>query len=68
MNYKIGGIILSKKPHACGSNKWIIDRLGADVKLKCDNCGREIMMDRLEFQKKLKNIIPRLFIRSKLFY
>ena len=28
-----------------------------NVELKCKNCGREIMMDRLEFMKKLKKVI-----------
>ena len=42
-----------KKPHACGTNEWVITRVGVDIKLKCINCNREIMMDRLEFEKKL---------------
>ena len=37
--------------------KLSIKRLGVDIKLKCSNCGREIMMDRLEFEKKLKKVI-----------
>jgi hypothetical protein len=57
MNYKIGGIILSKKPHACGSNKWIIVRLGADVKLKCDNCGRFLFLSVDEVKKITKAYI-----------
>ena len=46
-----------KKKHACQTNLWIITRNGADIKIKCKNCGREIMMDRLEFMKKLKKVI-----------
>lgn len=46
-----------KKQHACGTNLWKITRMGVDIKIKCENCGREIMMDRLEFQKKLKKVI-----------
>ena len=46
-----------KKSHACGTNLWTITRMGVDIKLKCNNCNREIMMDRLEFQKKLKKVI-----------
>ena len=46
-----------KKPHACKTNEWIITRVGADVKIKCLNCNREIMMDRLEFMKKLKKVM-----------
>ncbi len=46
-----------KKPHACGTNEWKITRMGVDIKIKCVHCGREIMMDRMEFEKKLKKVI-----------
>lgn len=55
--YSIGTKVIMKKPHACGTNEWIITRVGVDIKLKCINCNREIMMDRLEFEKKLRRII-----------
>jgi len=55
--YKLNDKVIMKKPHACGTNEWEITRVGVDIKLKCSNCGREIMMDRLEFEKKLKKII-----------
>ncbi len=56
-NYKLGDIVEMKKTHACQTNKWQITRMGVDIKIKCINCNREIMMDRLEFDKKLKKII-----------
>ena len=56
-NYKMGDIVEMKKPHACQTNKWQITRMGVDIKIKCINCNREIMMDRLEFDKKIKKII-----------
>lgn len=55
--YNLGDIVEMKKPHACQTNKWQITRMGVDIKIKCINCNREIMMDRLEFEKKLKKII-----------
>ncbi len=55
--YEIGSRVIMKKPHACGTNEWEITRVGVDIKIKCVNCGREIMMDRLEFEKKLKKVI-----------
>ena len=45
-----------RKQHACKTNKWTVTRVGADVKIKCINCKREIMMDRLEFERKLKKV------------
>lgn len=56
-NYKLNDIVEMKKPHACQTNKWQITRMGVDIKIKCLNCNREIMMDRLEFEKKLKKVI-----------
>ena len=52
--FNLNDYVIMKKPHACQTNKWKIIRTGVDVKIKCVNCGREIMMDRLEFEKKLK--------------
>lgn len=55
--YKLNDIVIMKKPHACQTNEWQITRMGVDIKIKCIKCNREIMMDRLEFEKKLKKII-----------
>lgn len=55
--YDIGTVVTMKKGHPCGANEWEIVRLGADIKIKCINCGRLIMMPRIEFNKKIKKII-----------
>ena len=57
MDYKLNDIVIMKKPHPCGFNNWQIIRVGADIKIKCTNCGRSIMMPRIEFNKKLKKIV-----------
>ncbi len=56
-NYKLGDIVEMKKPHACKNNAWKITRMGVDIKIKCEGCNHEIMMDRLEFEKKMKRVI-----------
>lgn len=55
--YSIGTIVEMKKGHPCGANSWEIVRLGADIKIKCTNCGRVVMIPRIEFNKKIKKII-----------
>ena len=55
--FNLSDIVMMKKQHACGTNEWIITRMGVDIKIKCNKCGREVMMDRLEFQKKLKKVL-----------
>ncbi len=55
--YKLNDYVIMKKPHACKTNEWKVTRVGVDIKIKCVNCGREIMMDRLEFERKLKKVL-----------
>ena len=54
MNFVVGDKIVSKKVHPCGGNVWTIVRVGADFKMKCDTCGRVVMLDRLDFEKIVK--------------
>ncbi len=55
--YKLNDYVIMKKPNACKTNEWKITRVGVDIKIKCVNCGREIMMDRLEFERKIKKVL-----------
>ena len=50
-NYKLNSKVIMKKNHPCGTNLWLITRLGVDIKIKCINCGREIMLPRVDFEK-----------------
>ena len=54
--YKLGDQVIMKKGHPCGANKWEIVRLGVDIKIKCCNCGRVVMIPRIEFNRKLKKV------------
>ncbi len=54
--YSIGDKIISKKPHACGGSEWTVSRVGADVKIKCDKCGRAVFLSLSEVDKIVKEI------------
>lgn len=55
--YKLNDKVIMKKEHPCGANTWEIVRLGVDIKIKCLNCGRCVMIPRVEFNKKLKKVL-----------
>ena len=57
LDYKLGSVVTMKKQHPCGTNKWEIIRIGADIKIKCLNCNRTIMLPRVEFNKKVKKVV-----------
>lgn len=54
--YKVGDTIITRKPHACGGDKWQIVRVGADYKIKCDKCGHVVMISSDKFHKAVKNV------------
>lgn len=55
-SYDINSVVIMKKNHPCGSNKWQVLRTGVDIKLKCLGCGHVIMISRLDFEKRLKKV------------
>ena len=52
--FQVGDNVITRKPHACGSNKWTVIRTGADYKIKCDKCGHVVMLDSVQFHKAVK--------------
>lgn len=55
--YDINSLVELKKTHPCGCNKFRIVRVGVDIKIKCENCGRVVMLPRIDFNKKIKKIL-----------
>ena len=56
---QIDDLVRLRKPHPCGSYEWRVVRIGADIGLKCQVCGRRILMDRRNFKKRVKTVIRR---------
>ncbi|MDY6825866.1 MAG: DUF951 domain-containing protein [Bacillota bacterium] len=55
--YSVGQLVEMKKGHPCGANCWRIIRVGMDVRIKCLNCGRSVLIPRSRFERRLKKII-----------
>lgn len=58
-SFQLNDIVVMKKPHPCGENKWQVIRMGADIRIKCLNCGRSVLMPRSEFERKMKKVIEK---------
>jgi len=56
MKYNIGDILVLKKPHACGSYRWKVLRIGAEVRIQCEKCGRELMIFKPDLTSKIKKV------------
>ena len=57
MDLKVGDIIITKKTHPCGSDCFDVLRVGMDFKIRCTNCGREVMVPRNKIEKNIKKIL-----------
>ena len=56
MDVRLGDILTMKKKHPCGADRWLVLRIGADFKLRCLGCGREVMGPRSKFEKQIRAI------------
>ena len=52
-----GDIVRLRKPHPCGGFDWQVTRIGADIGLKCLTCQHRVMLERRDFEKRLKTIL-----------
>ena len=56
MDIRVGDILTMKKHHTCGEKRLEVLRIGADFKLRCLGCGREVMGPRAKFEKMIRQV------------
>ena len=54
---RIGDVVRLKKPHPCGEFLWTVTRMGADIGLVCQKCGRYVMIPRAQLARRVRHII-----------
>ena len=54
--YEVGDIVKLKKPHPCGSQEWLVLRVGMDFKMRCQGCGHEVMLPRSKAEKNIRKV------------
>ena len=52
-----GDVVRMKKAHPCGGVLWRVVREGADVKIRCETCGRVVTLVRQEFLRRVKTVV-----------
>jgi len=57
--FLVGDRVQMRKKHPCGSDEWIIYRVGADIGLRCTGCDRRVMLERSVFVKRLKKVLEK---------
>ena len=55
----LGDVVRFKKVHPCGGDTWQVVRIGADIGVRCQKCGRRVLMSRSIFERRIKDFISR---------
>jgi hypothetical protein len=59
LELRTGDRLLLRKPHPCGGTAWLVVRLGADIGLVCEKCGRRVLLERRRVERRLVSFIER---------
>jgi hypothetical protein len=57
MDVREGDTLVMKKKHPCGEKKFLVLRSGMDFRIRCQKCGREVMVPRVKCEKNIKQIL-----------
>ena len=44
----LGDVVRLRRAHPCGGDTWLVDRLGADIGLRCQTCDRHVLIERAD--------------------
>lgn len=55
----LGDVVRLKRRHPCGGAEWLVDRLGADIGLRCQTCGRRVLLDRRLLESRIAAFVSR---------
>jgi hypothetical protein len=55
----LGDVVRLRRSHPCGGATWLVDRLGADIGLRCETCGRHVLLARDALERRLDGFVRR---------
>ena len=55
----LGDVVRLRRSHPCGGDTWLVDRLGADIGLRCTTCDRHILLARPALERRLVAFVSR---------
>ncbi|MFQ5880672.1 MAG: DUF951 domain-containing protein [Dehalococcoidia bacterium] len=59
MEVRLGDVVRLRKVHPCGGYEWRVERLGADIGLRCLKCNRRVLLERRLFERRVKAFVVR---------
>ncbi len=55
----LGDVLRLRRTHPCGGDTWLVDRLGADIGLRCRTCARHVLIERATLERRFAAFVER---------
>jgi hypothetical protein len=55
----LGDVVRLRRRHPCGGDTWLVDRLGADIGIRCETCARHVMVERPALERRIAGFVSR---------
>jgi len=55
----LGDVVRLTRRHPCGGSEWLVDRLGADIGLRCQTCDRRVLLERRTVERRFGGFVRR---------
>ncbi len=55
----LGDVVRLRRRHPCGGETWLVDRLGADIGLRCQTCERHVLVERPSLERRIAGFVLR---------
>jgi hypothetical protein len=59
VTFYLGDVVRLGRVHPCGGDVWQVDRLGADIGLRCQTCGRHVLLERRALEGRVVAFVSR---------
>ena len=54
VEFHLGDALTLRKAHPCGGTAWRVERLGADIGIRCLTCGHYLLTSRRKLERAVK--------------
>ena len=55
----LGDVVRLRRRHPCGGDTWLVDRLGADIGIRCETCRRHVLVERRSLERRIAGFVRR---------
>jgi hypothetical protein len=65
VTFQLGQHVELRKQHPCGGSTWRVERLGADIGIRCLTCGHYLLTPRPKLTRAVKGVVTAASVKPE---